>query len=150
MPSIPLQISDYIYANWNVPSINKDTDVYWNSWYTGKDDITIHFKELITTPKPVTLPWYRFDYRTYVDINVFVTDNNGTLAPRRDDIRNYIDNLIGGDPSGFGAFAGTINGVLYDMVKIDSITPSEDRDEDYQNDIFRLMIRLELLGNKQF
>jgi hypothetical protein len=143
LPSIPLQVSDYIYQNWNVPGINKNTEVYWNSWYTGKDDITIHCSELITLPKPVTLPWYRFDYRTYVDINIFVTDKKGTNAPRRDDIRVYLEDLFNGDPSG-------LTSIGYDMVKIDTITPREEYDEDYQNDVFRLIVRLELLGNKQF
>jgi hypothetical protein len=136
-------VSDYIYQNWNVPSIDKDDEVYWNSWYTGKDDITIHCSELITIPKPVTLPWYRFDYDTYIDINIFVTDNKGTNGSKRDLIRAYIENLINGDPTG-------LTPIGYDMVKIEWITPREEFDEDYQNDIFRMIIRLRLLGCFQF
>jgi hypothetical protein len=143
MPNIPLQVSDYIYQNWNVPGIDKDDDVYWNSWYTGKDDITIHCSELITLPTPVTLPWYRFDYRSYIDINIFVTDNKGTNAPRRDLIRQYLEELINGDPSG-------LEPIGYDPVKIDSIMPRDEFDEDYRNNIFRLIVRLEMLACKQF
>jgi hypothetical protein len=146
VPSIPLQISDYIYENWNVPGINKNTEVYWNSWYTGKDDITIHCSELITLPI-VGSRTLRFS-RSYVDVNIFVTDNSGNNGSRRDDIRNYLEDLIPTNPIPITPIE--YNGTTYDMIKIDSILPREERDNDYQNDVFRLIVRLELLGNKQF
>ena len=140
---LPDLMCAYLKKNWvsNNPAQN---NINWCSWYSGDDDVSIHCGAFVELPRPVTIPWYRFDYDGYIDVNVFVTDLGGNQgSPRIDNCRAMIETLINGNPNGLDP-----QGI--DMMKIDSIVSRNYYDEDYKNDVFRLIIRINLKMQKQF
>jgi len=139
----PEKVYQFVFDNWTAAGVDKNTDVFWKSWYTGRKDISIFFSELITLPVPVSIPWYKWDYRTYIDIWIHVTDKSGNYPVRMEAIRSSIETAINSNPSGLEP-----EGI--GMMKIDSFSPSNGFDEDYQNDVYKLLIRVQLLLVKNF
>lgn len=128
------ELCKILYMFWNIVTIDKDTEVWWDSWYTAKNDISIMCDELTNFPIPFNF-WSQREHVSYYNIYINVTENSGDFPDRLEKIRLFFEQFIDKNPD-------ILQGYGIDTVKVDNIEDNEFYDKDYKNDVFGNVIRV--------
>jgi hypothetical protein len=136
-------LSHYLQDVWAIADPS-ETDILWDSYWTGKGKISFYFKEYSTRPEPMILGWRKWSY--YSDIGIIIAawyEKNGDYSAAITNARNHIENLIQDDVRAmkdYGISAMRITNFIDEASYPDS--------EQYKDSTCSLEIRVAFIASK--
>ena len=137
------QLLKYIKDSWTIgnPSL---TNIFWDSYWTGKGLMTIYFKEDSTKPEPMTLGWGKWSYFSEISIILAAWyEKNGDYAAVITNARNHIEELIHNDVRAMKTYGISAMRII-DFIE----NPDMPIEDEYKDDTCGLEIKVQLIASK--